>query len=446
MRKLRVLWLRVKGQAKQEREDEALSAEIDEHIRLLEERYASQGMSARDAAHAARRQFGNVTLLNERQRAQRGILSPAEWWRDVRFGMRMLAKRPISNAAVVVALALGIGMNSAVFTFINGILLRPPQGVHETGKLFELWLKRPKMTGPQSYEPFNYPDYAYYRDHAKSLEGLAAFDGDGQPAIWNRNGNGEILQGQLVSGNLFPLLGLKAAAGRVFTPDDDRIENPRPVVMLSYACWKQKFDGDPGVIGKTVMLDGAAFTVVGVAPDDFTGVMVGMALDFWVPLAVQDLITHDKRRMTDRDSLWLIVAGKLHRAGDRKNVQAEMHVLAKQVGLAHPGAEPAPDAEVYAFTLLPGPFRRVCVWVHRIADDCVCAAVIDCVHQRGQSVAGADNGAHARNGNTGCAGRGTRAAAKTDAGGEPDVGRSCRRSGGGDWLGNIAVADGTEAG
>ena len=85
MGKLRLLWSRVKGQSAQEREDEAFGAEIGEHITLLEERYAAQGMSGREAARAARRQFGNVTALRERQRAQRGILSPAEWWRDVRF-------------------------------------------------------------------------------------------------------------------------------------------------------------------------------------------------------------------------------------------------------------------------------------------------------------------------------------------------------------------------
>src|SRR5581483_7930668 len=104
----------------------------------------------REAATAARRQFGNVTLLQERQRAQRGILSPGEWWRDARFGMRMLAKRPVSSAAVVLALALGIGMNGAVFSFVNALLLRPPQKVAETGKLVEIWLRNPKGSGVES--------------------------------------------------------------------------------------------------------------------------------------------------------------------------------------------------------------------------------------------------------------------------------------------------------
>ena len=118
MGKLRTLWARVKGQAAQSREDEAFSDEIREHIKMLTERYRGQGLSAEDAAHTAGRLFGNVTSLRERQRMQRGILSPMELWRDLCFGMRVFRKRIFSNAAVVLALALGIGMNTAVFTFV----------------------------------------------------------------------------------------------------------------------------------------------------------------------------------------------------------------------------------------------------------------------------------------------------------------------------------------
>ncbi len=369
MRKLRMLWARVKGQTVQGREDEAFDAEIREHIALLEERYRAQGMSADGAARAARRQFGNVTALKEGQRAQRGILSPTEWWRDVRFGLRMLARRPVSSAAVVVALALGIGLNSAVFTFVNALLLRPPQGVKATNKLVEVWLHNPKGSGIMGYLPFTYPDYVYYRDHTKSLEGLMAFDGDGEDAIWNRGGTGEVLHGQFVSGNLFSLLGLNTVAGRALSVDDDRIGNPRQVVVLSYRFWKQSLEGNAGVIGKLLTLDGAAFTVVGVAPAGFTGLMVGMDPDFWAPVTALGHFRHDdESRLTNRDSYWLIVVGKMRHAGDRKSVQAEMHVLAKQVYLAHGGKNESldpmvgskgdfQDAAVYPLTMIPGPYR-----------------------------------------------------------------------------------------
>ncbi len=366
---MRILWARVKGQVAQGREDEALDVEIREHIALLEERYRAQGMSAHEAARAARRQFGNVTALRERQRVERGILSPTEWWRDVRFGLRMLARRPVSSSAVVVALALGIGLNSAVFTFVNALLLRPPQGVKATNRLVEVWLHNPKASGIMGYLPFNYPDYAYYRDHSKSMEGLTAFDGDSEDAIWNNEGNGVVLHAQFVSGNLFSLLGLNAVVGRTLSVDDDRLGNPRQVVVLSYPFWKQKLGGNAGVIGKTLMLDGGAFTIAGVAPAGFTGLMVGTDPDFWAPLTAIGRFRHDDEdRLTNRDSYWLIVAGKMRRAGDRKSVQAEMHVLAKQVYLAHGGKNESldpmvgskgdfQDAAVYPLTMIPGPYR-----------------------------------------------------------------------------------------
>lgn len=369
MTKLRVLWMRVRGQAARKREDAIFDEEIGEHIAQLEERYRAQGMSAQDAAQAARLQFGNVTLLKERQRTQRGILSPSEWARDLRFGMRMLKKRPVSSAAVVLALALGIGMNTAVFTFVNALLLRPPQGVRETNKLVEIWQHNPKAVGVMAYLPFSYPAYAYYRDHAQSVEGLMAFDSDGEQAIWNHGGVGELLHGQLVSGNLFSLLGVNAAAGRMLSGEDDHVGNPRQALVLSYPFWKQRLDGDPAVIGKTLMLNGTAFTVVGVAPKEFSGLMVGVESDFWAPLTAFGSIRHDDAaRLTSPHSYWLVVAGKMRHREDQKNVQAEMHLLARQSYLAL-GATNEPldpmtgsersvlDALVYPLTMTPGPYR-----------------------------------------------------------------------------------------
>src|SRR5258708_30655988 len=153
MSRIRRLGSRVKGEVGQLREDEVFDEEVREPIALLEKRYQEQGMSAPEAARAARRQFGNVTVLKERQRAHRGILSPTEWWRDVRFGMRMLAKRAVSSAAVVLALALGIGLNSAVFTFVNALLLRPPQGGSGANKLVGVWLHNPKAGGVEGFLP-----------------------------------------------------------------------------------------------------------------------------------------------------------------------------------------------------------------------------------------------------------------------------------------------------
>ncbi len=357
MRSLRTWAAKAKGLLTRKRLEGEFKAEIESHLQLLTDRCLEQGMSRAEAAAEVRRQFGNITLLEERQRAQWSFLSPAEWFGDIRFGLRMMLKKPGSNAAVVLALALGIGLNVAVFSFVNALLLRPPQGVPETNKLIEVWLHDSKSSGLEGYLPFNYPDYAYDRDHTRSLEGLAAFDGDGEDAIWNRGGTGEILHGQLVSGNLFSLLGISAVAGRTLAADDDQLGNPRQVVVLSYSFWKQTLGGDAGVVGRTLMLNGAAFTVVGVAPAGFKGLIVGANPDFWAPVTAQDQFTHDEGMLTSLDSHWLIVEGKMRSASDRMSAQAEMHVLAKQLYLAHASKDDFLDALVYPATLVPGPYR-----------------------------------------------------------------------------------------
>ena len=162
-----------------------------------------------------------------------------------------------------------------------------------------------------------------------------AFDGDGEDVIWNHAGTGEILHVQFVSGNLFSLLGVNAVAGRTLSADDDRIDNPRQVVVLSYPFWKQKLGADPGVMGKTLMLNGEAFTVVGVAPAGFTGLMVATDPDFWAPLTCRRSSPTTRGRMTNRDSSWLIVAGKMRQRG-RSQKRAGRDARAGEAG--RPGA------------------------------------------------------------------------------------------------------------
>jgi len=351
-------WIsKARGAFGQHREDHQLGEEVRAHLDLLKELYISRGIPAEEAERLAHRQFGSVTVLKERQRAQRGILAPVEWWRDICFGLRMLRKRWASNMVVVLALALGIGMNTAVFTFVNALLLRPPSGVPAVKNLLEVWLHSRSGSGIQSYTAFDYPDYVYYRDHARSLNGLLAFDGDGAEAIWNRAGSGQITKGELVSGNYFSVLGVGAALGRTISADDDHPGNPSDVVVLGNSFWRTQMGSDPTVVGKTMVLNGTRFNVVGVAPQGFKGLLVGSEPQFWAPLAVHEGFTHDKTRMTDRNSFWLIIAGRMKPGSNKTQVQAEMHLLGSQIEQLHPNAENQMDPLVYAADLVPGPYR-----------------------------------------------------------------------------------------
>lgn len=356
MRMLRVWWNKAAGLVKRQ-SDPGFDDEIRAHLDLLRQRFMARGFTAEKAEREARKQFGNVEMLKERQREQSGFLTPVEWWRDVRFGMRMLMKRPGSNAAVVLALALGIGMNAAVFSFVNALLLRPATGVSAMGSLSEVWLHNPSASGVESFLPFDYPDYEYFRDHSHSVEGLLAFDGDGHETIWNRAGVGQIVQGQLVSGNYFSLAGVNTALGRGLSTDDDQFSSPHYVAVLSHSFWQRSLGSDSSIIGKELVFNGTAFTVVGVAPAGFSGLMVGAAPDFWAPLSTTSRFIHETDRMTNRDSYWLVVAGRMKPGVGQAQVQAEMHVLAGQTGKLHQENGVPLDALIYRATLVPGPYR-----------------------------------------------------------------------------------------
>jgi len=357
MRSLRLWTAKAMGFLSRKRQDREFEAEVASHMDLLTERFLRQGMSRAEATTAARRQFGNIASLHERQRAQWSFLTPEEWIGDIRFGLRMMMKKPGSNFAVVLALAMGIGMNVAVFSFVNALLLRPPAGVDAMERLLEIWLHSRTSTGVQSYLPFTYPDYSYYRDHSSALEGVLAFDGDGAPTIWNRSGEGQVIQGQLVSGNYFSLLGVNATLGRMISSGDDQLASPHTVVVVSHSFWQRELGSDAGIIGRTLVLNGAAFNVIGVAPTGFDGLLVGSAPDFWAPLTTQEQFTHDKDRLTDRHGYWLIVAGRMRTGADVVKAQAEMHVLAHQLELKYPVSNKDLDALVYPATLVPGPYR-----------------------------------------------------------------------------------------
>ncbi len=355
MRLLRLWLARIKGTLNRRREDAQMDEEFAAHLDLLRNRYIARGLSPEDADRAARLQFGSPTVLKERQRALRGFLAPSEAWRDLRFASRMLRRNWLSNLAIVVALALGIGMNAAVFTFVNALLLRPPAGVSASGNLMEVWLHSRDAAGLQSYVPFNYPDYFFYRAHTHSFDGLLAFDGDPLEAIWNREGSGQTVREQLVSGNFFSVLGIRTVLGSAFTPTDDQLDNPHPVIVLSHTFWKPQFGADPGVIGRTLLLNGTAFTVIGVAPPNFAGLLIGIEPDFWAPLSTQEIFTRDKTRATDRNGFWLIVSGRLKAGVSQKQAQAELTLIGRQLDQLHPDALNHMDPVVYPMTLVPAP-------------------------------------------------------------------------------------------
>src|SRR5262245_23893067 len=205
---------------------------------------------------------------------------------DLKFAFRQLLKNPGFTAVAVVTLALGIGTNTTVFSWMRGVMLHPLRGVPEAERL--VTLESLNVTG--GYIDSSYPDFRDYRDQARSLAGLIAFHD--RPLSFGADDQPERVWAEFVSGNFFDVLGVAPAAGRFFLAEEqEEAPGKHPVVVLSARFWQKRFQGDPAILGKTIRLNRQELTVVGIAPAEFTGTIVGLAFDVWVPLMMEPPLT-----------------------------------------------------------------------------------------------------------------------------------------------------------
>ncbi|MPZ21673.1 MAG: FtsX-like permease family protein [Luteitalea sp.] len=253
---------------------------------------------------------------------------------DVRLAFRSLGKAPGFAIAAVVTLALGIGANTAVFSVVNAILLRPMPHVDDPARLVRIYTS--DFSGPL-YGGSSYPDYVDFRDRAATLSGLAAF-ASGSLQL-SRADVAEIIPGQAVSGNYFSMLGMRPALGRALVPDDDMPGRPL-VAMISYALWQRSFDGDRAVVGRTIHVNGQPITIVGVAPRGFTGAWQRLAApsQMWVSLTASTRLEDRRDRLQARGSRWLGMIGRLEPSATLQAARTELGGLAQQLHRAYPDA------------------------------------------------------------------------------------------------------------
>jgi predicted permease len=251
-------------------------------------------------------------------------------WQDLRYGARILRKKPGFALIAVITLALGIGANTAIFSVVNGALLRPLP-VKEPEHLVGLYRKIPQ---DPNYNRFSYPNYVDVRDRNRVFEGLAAY----YFAPFNLSGASqtERVFGKVVSGNYFSVLGVEMALGRGFLPEEDRVPNANPVAVIGHGLWQRRFGGDSTLVGRTITINGYGFTVIGVAPPQFQGAELGMVPDVFVPAMMQSRAMPGRDWLADRGIGWLRVVGRLKPDVNATQAQAEMHTLANQIRNEHP--------------------------------------------------------------------------------------------------------------
>lgn len=277
-------------------------------------------------------------------------------WQDLRYAVRVAGKHRVFTTVAIASLALGIGANATIFTLVNGLLLRPP-AVSDPAGLVEIWQHDPRRgSGIGSHMQLSFPDYARYRDHHRSFSEVGGFTAETSRVIWNRGGDGDALQGAMVSANFFQILGLRPALGRAFLPDEDREGDGAPVVVLSHAAWRQRFGSDASVIGTTLNLNGRAFIVVGVAPAGFTGLLAGFTPEFWTPLAMHAVLSPGVDP-DERHQHWLLGVGRLKPGVTRTQAQSDLEALGRQLSREFPDADGNLLPAALPVELVPSPFR-----------------------------------------------------------------------------------------
>ncbi len=229
-------------------------------------------------------------------------------WNDLRFAIRTLRKTPVFTAVAVASLALGIGANTAIFTLLDQILLRLLP-VKEPQQLVLLSMRGFHYGSNWGGNAISYPMYRDFSAHNSVFSGMFC-----RFPTWvslSFNGRTERVAGELVSGTYFAELGVGAALGRTFTPDDDRVPGGHPVAMLSYAYWRTRFASDPSIIGKNIEVNAHNYTVIGVAPRGFDGVELGHTTQVFVPLMMQPQIIPDWKPLENRRQRWVNAFGRL---------------------------------------------------------------------------------------------------------------------------------------
>lgn len=306
---------------RRKRKTSDLSAEIEAHIKMESERLQEQGLSEQEARAAARRTFGNVMQAEERFYESSRWLWWDHLWQDVRFGLRMLAKNPGFTGVAVLALSLGIGANTAMFSVIEAVLLRPLSysNADQLVRVASMW-ERGGITTPYSSSP---PDFFDWRDQNRSFSSMFAYQ-TSERALTGR-GEAKRVRAVMTTAGIFSTLQAHPVIGREFVADENR-KGANYVVVLSYGFWQEEFGGLPEAIGKTIELDSQPYKIIGVMSRDFRFPLQGS--DAYVPIGFDDKV------MTQRGAHYLTVLGRLkpdlsltQANDDLANIMAELRRL-----------------------------------------------------------------------------------------------------------------------
>jgi len=316
------------------RDHEDLQTELQFHLEHLTAQFESRGLSREEAARRARIELGGAAQIRESCRDQSGANHISDLLRDAFFAIRVFQREPGFALAAVFMLALGIGLNMALFTALYSIIFRPLP-VKDSGSLRNIYMElrgganeSRSSYGSQYFESF--AEFRYMQIHTKTAELAGTAEAD----LSLRGPSPATLHAQLVSANLLNMMGGAPALGRFFVPEETAHPGAAPVAVLSYAAWRRDFNGDPGIVGRAITMNRVAFTVIGVANSEFRGPLI-VAPDLWIPLSME-AITRPGESLVDNPNAAFVQIFARPRGGiNDHSMLAEMSVLGQQAVTAH---------------------------------------------------------------------------------------------------------------
>ena len=326
--------LRLRSLFRRQEAELALDEEIAFHLNALVDQYLAQGMTPEAARAAARREMGHLEPVKEECREARNVNFVENVFKDLHFGLRMLRRSPGFSTLAILCLILGIGANAAVFSWIEGLLLRPYPAVAHQDRLFVL---AGTARGTAGFDAVSWPDFVDFRRSCTLCDSVIAEKIMG--ATLSIGDRAEWGTGSLVSSNYFDAMGVPPILGRGFRPEEDYGRNAHPVTVISYQLWQSRFHGDPNIIGKTQMLNGLPHTIVGVAPKGFYGTFVGYSWQFWVPISMQERFEPGGYKLENRGERWIEGFARLKPGVTAEQAQAEMSAIAQRLENSYPGID-----------------------------------------------------------------------------------------------------------
>jgi predicted permease len=349
--------LRWRDRFRRKQVDQDLRDELHDHLEQQIQVNLEKGMSAEDARYAALRALGGMTQIEQACRDARGHNFVENTIQDLRYGFRQLCRSPGFSILIILCLTLGIGANAAVFSWAEGILFRPYPAVAHQEQLVAL---AGTARGESGITLTSWPDFLDLRRNCNLCDALFVSKITG--STLSIGDHAEVATGSIVSANYFDAIGVHPMLGRGFEPGEDVGSNAHAVVVISYDLWQKRFQGDPQIIGKMQRLNNIPHTIIGVTPQGFYGTFVGWAMNFWVPVSMEETFESGGYKLEDRDARWIEGYVRLKPGVTRTQAQDEITAIATRLEASYPATNRGRNIKIFplwqtpfnnAHTLLP---------------------------------------------------------------------------------------------